>query len=113
MPFISTKTNVSISASQEEKLRAKFGEAIELVPGKTEKWLMLQFEGQAHMAFAGSAEACAMVRVICYGKASSEAYAQLTKALTQLISDELSIDPSRIYVAYSETDHWGWAGNNF
>lgn len=26
---------------------------------------------------------------------------------------QLSIDPSRIYVKYSETPNWGWNGSNF
>ena len=73
----------------------------------------LRFEEKKHMAFAGDNGACAMIQVVAYGNAPAIAYEQLTQKITQIISEELSIEPSRIYVAYSETDIWGWSGHNF
>ena len=113
MPYIVTKTNVPISDLQEERIRHLLGKAIEVVPGKSEKGLMLEFEEKKHMAFAGDNGACAMIQVVAYGNAPAIAYEQLTQKITQIISEELSIEPSRIYVAYSETDIWGWSGHNF
>ena len=113
MPFIATKTNVAITSDQEAHLRRQLGDAITLLPGKTEQWLMLEFEDRRHMAFAGTTDACAMVRVTVLGKQDPQSYERLTAKITEILARELSIDPARIYVAYAETNNWGWSGNNF
>ena len=51
MPFIDTKTNVTISKEVEKSLTAEFGRAIELIRGKSEYWLMLSFSADKMMAF--------------------------------------------------------------
>ena len=43
MPFIISRTNRSISREQERQLKNRLGKAIELVPGKSEQYLMLGF----------------------------------------------------------------------
>ena len=43
MPFIELKTSVSISKEKEAELKSAFGEAIAIIPGKSEQWLMLNF----------------------------------------------------------------------
>ena len=113
MPYISTKTNVSVSEAQRRELEKKLGKAIELIPGKSESWLMLSFEPETAMAFQGSEEATAMLEVKLFGKASAGAYSDMTKALTKIISEELQIPAARIYVKYEECAVWGWNGENF
>lgn len=112
MPYIQTMTNVGISGKKKQALKQRMGEAIELIPGKSESWLMLSFHDDAHMYFRGEEEPCAICTVKLYGSASEEAYNQLTEALTDILSDELEIDPDRIYVAYEEIGTWGWNGGN-
>lgn len=41
MPYISTKTNIELAKEKQDALAAKYGKIISLVPGKTERWLML------------------------------------------------------------------------
>ena len=53
MPYISTKVNIPVSKDAETKLAEKYGEIITLVPGKTERWLMLSFEDEARLWFGG------------------------------------------------------------
>lgn len=114
MPCIQTKVNVSISPETEKSLKEKLGQAITLIPGKSENWLMLAFEDNVHLYFQGNGtEPAAFVEVKIYGRANSTAYDKMTTAITDLLHQELSISPSRIYVKYEETDHWGWNGNNF
>ena len=43
MPFIISRVNVSISREQEIELKTQLGKAIELVPGKSEAYLLLSF----------------------------------------------------------------------
>jgi phenylpyruvate tautomerase PptA (4-oxalocrotonate tautomerase family) len=114
MPFISTKVNVKISKEKEEILKSKLGKAIELIPGKTEDWLMLSFDDQCNLYFKGTSEdKIAFVEVKIFGKATQAAYAKLTKAITDILNQELDINSDRIYIKYEEVEHWGWNGNNF
>ena len=112
MPYIATTTNVSISSRKKEAIKERMGQAIELIPGKTESWLMLSFRDNVHMYFKGDDEPCAIMQVKLFGTADEEAYAKLTEALTDIIREELDIDPDRIYVAYEEINTWGWNGGN-
>jgi hypothetical protein len=97
MPSIQTKVNIPISKEQETKLKTKFGKAIELLPGKTERWLMLTFEDNCRMYFQGNDEpGIALVDVKLFGKASAEDYEKLTSALTQSLEEVLGISPSRL-----------------
>ena len=114
MPFINTKTNVQIPAEKETVLKEKFGKAISLIRGKSEAWLMLNFQDNCHMYFKGDGEApCAMIEVKLYGSASPQEYEALTNNLTKIISCELNIPELRIYIKYEETAYWGWGGHNF
>lgn len=114
MPYISTKTTVTIDENKKEAIKTKFGAAIELLPGKSENWLMLSFEEGSSMYFKGSSEKpLAFVEVKLFGKASNEAYGNLTKAITEILNVELGILPECIYVKYEEVSTWGWDGSNF
>ena len=53
------------------------------------------------------------VSVDLYGRVSSSSYNSLTSEITSILNEELSIEPDKIYVKYSEIENWGWNGNNF
>ena len=113
MPFIQTKTNCSVSADQEKALKTRFGKTIEHLPGKTERWLMLDFEDDCRMWFGGSDAPCAFLEVKLFGRAGGSSYDQLTAAITEDIGAVLGIPADRVYVKYEEIDHWGWNRSNF
>ena len=114
MPYIHTKVSKEISPEQEKSLKTQLGEAISLLPGKSEQWLMLDFEQQCHMYFQGNQNnPCAMVEVKVFGGFTGEQYEALTEKISQIFHQVLGIQPSRIYVTYSEFEHWGWNGSNF
>ena len=114
MPFISTKTNESVDKEKEIQIKEKLGQAIALLPGKSENWLMLSIEGDVPMYFRGDdSEPVAFVDVKVYGGASSYAYGKMTKELTAILGDILGIAPDHVYVCYMATNDWGWNGNNF
>jgi phenylpyruvate tautomerase PptA (4-oxalocrotonate tautomerase family) len=113
MPFIDTKTTVKISKEKEILLKERFGEAISLIKGKTENWLMLNFSGDLNMYFAGSDGPCAILEVKIFGKASAQEYDSLTAELCSIVTEVLGIDGTRIYVKYEEIDNWGYNGINF
>ena len=114
MPYINTVTTKEISKEAKAELTRELGDAIKLIPGKSEEWLMLRFEGGTEMAFRGDADAdCAMVEVSLLGTAAPDALSALTSRITELLGAKLSIPHDKIYIKYFETDKWGWNGFNF
>lgn len=114
MPYIRTTVSNSISETARDNLKKKLGEAIALIPGKSEAWLMLAFEDNMKMYFKGEcSDEYAYVEVSLFGSTSDAAYERLTAAISEIINEELGIDRANIYVKYEEADHWGWNGTNF
>lgn len=56
MPYISTKTNIELAKEKQDALAAEYGRIISLVPGKTERWLMLSFDDKISMYFGGKGD---------------------------------------------------------
>lgn len=54
MPFINSKVSVSMSKEKKDAVKAKLGQAISLVPGKSENWLMVGFEDSYDLYFQGN-----------------------------------------------------------
>ena len=114
MPFIATKTNKSITDATAKALKEAYASAIELLPGKTEKWLMPSFEGDVKMAFHGDdASPMAFLTVSLVGKAPDAAYDALTARLCAVMGEILDVAPDMVYIKYEEVDHWGWNNINF
>lgn len=113
MPLITTATNAAITKEKEEVLKAKLGKAISAL-GKSEGWLMLEFRDNCRLWFKGkNDEKLAMVEISLFGSAGRSAYDKMTAEVTDIISQELGIAPSNVYVKYEEVDNWGWNGSNF
>lgn len=111
MPYIKTSTNIKIDDEKLETIKSKIGKCIEVM-GKSENWLMLEFNDNAKMYFKGSKEnpiAYLDVKVLGEVHNSNE----MTRELTNIISTELSIEPSNIYISYQGFSDWGYNGNNF
>ena len=113
MPFIATTTNVAISPETEQSLKQKLGEAIAIIPGKSEDWLMLSFRAETPMYFQGDGAPALFAEVSLFGSADPQYYSQMTAELTKIYAEALSVSPSRVYVTYAEVGHWGWNGRNF
>ena len=113
MPFIEIKTNKEITKEKELKIKARLGEAISIL-NKSESWLMIEFKDNCHLYFKGiDTDGIAYIAINLYGAGRREAYNKMTGEVTSLISSELDISPSNIYVSYQEYDNWGWNGSNF
>lgn len=111
MPYIKTSTNVKIEEEKLNTIKSKMGQAIRLM-GKTEDWLMLEFNDDVKMYFKGNSDnpiAFLDVRVLGSVNNSNE----MTHELTNIISNELGISPNNIYIAYQGYSDWGYNGSNF
>lgn len=114
MPFIDAKVSVKLNEEQKENIKAGFGKAIGLIPGKSEGWLMVGLQDEYCLYFKGNQNGpTAFVQVQVYGGENPAAFDKLTGEITAILNREASISPDRIYVAYQTTGNWGWNGGNF
>ena len=113
MPYINIKANFQLTQDSFSQIKSECGNLIKLLPGKSQAWLMVDIEDNKNLYFKGSKEKAVFCEVKLYGSANSSAKNALTEGLTNCLSNMLQVAPSRIYVAYFETNDWGWSGSNF
>jgi HAD superfamily hydrolase (TIGR01509 family) len=112
MPCIKLFTNLALPRERQERLKARFGQAIELIPRKTEKWLMCIFHGGCGMWFQGEPGNLAFVEIGMFGSLDRQCCDALTAEMMSIIGNELDMAPDHIYIQYQPTDCWGWNGKN-
>lgn len=114
MPFINSKISTSLSEAQETEIKSRLGQAIQIIPGKSESWLMVGFEPDYRLYFRGSNdEPMAMVEVSVYGSENPASFSKLTGQICDIFNDVLRIAPDHVYVKYQAVSNWGWNGDNF
>lgn len=113
MPFIRTTTNRTVDRTTADQIKSACGEAITLLRGKTEDWLMVEVTGDVNLYFAGNDDPCAIAEVQLLGHANPAELENLTDAMTKILAKALDLAPERIYVRYEEVTYWGWNGKNF
>lgn len=114
MPFINSKVTVKLSPEKEEAVKQRLGQAIAIIPGKSESWLMVGFEDEYTLYFKGEkCEKAAFVEVKIYGSADSQAYDQMTGEICRIYEEELGIPADHMYITYQAVPDWGWNGGNF
>ena len=107
MPYISFKTNHKLTLRQENTIKSKSGELISLIPGKTEKALMIHMEDDQIMYFKGEETPCMMIEINLYKSSEFDDKKKLTEAMIQMIHETTKIEADNIYVIFHEFDHWG------
>ncbi len=114
MPFINSKVSVTLGDQQEAELKTRLGQAISLIPGKSESWLMTGFEDNYHLYFRGdNSEPSAFIEVKVFGKENPAAFDAMTAEITKIFHEVLGIAPDHIYIKYEAVTNWGWNGSNF
>ena len=111
MPFILSKVNVPISKEQEINLKSQLGKAIELVPGKSEEYLLTGFEDNYHLYLRGDdSKPIAYIEASIFGNERHYGYDLLTTEITRIFNEVLNIPPENIYVKYDDISVWGVNG---
>lgn len=114
MPFIISRTNIPVSKEQQTQLKLQLGKAIELVPGKSEQYLLLGFEDRCCLYLRGDdSRPIAYIEAAIWGNEEHRGYDRFTAEVTRIFRDVLGVDPECIYIRYSDIPDWGAAGMNF
>ena len=114
MPFINVRTNAALTDEKCESIKSALGQAIALLPGKSERWLMVEVTPECRLWFHGDdSEKMAMVTVAVLGGVSDRDSSALTAKITEILANEAGIPAEWVYVSFSEHDKWGWNGSNF
>ena len=111
MPFIIARVNVPVSREQEQEIKSYLGRAIELVPGKSEQYLLLGIEENYHFWLRGDdSQPAAYIEASIFGNESHCGYESFTREITKVFHEVLSIPPENIYLKYDDIRVWGVGG---
>lgn len=114
MPFIISRVNIPISREQELELKAWMGKAIELVPGKSEEYLLLGFEDNCRLWLRGNdSEPVAYIEANIFGNERHSGYDAFTAEVAMMFHEVLGVAPDHIYINYADIPDWGAGGVNF
>lgn len=111
MPFIKCKVSCKVSSGQETGLKTRMGKAIELVPGKSEEYLLLEFEDNCRLWLRGdNSEPVAYIEAAIFGNEPHYGYDTFSAEVTKAFADILGIRPDRIYIKYEDIQAWSVGG---
>jgi len=111
MPFITCKVNRPISREQEIGLKARLGKVIELVPGKSERYLLLIFEPDSRLWLRGDdSHPMVYIDAAIFGNEGHRGYPEFTAEVTRAFGDILGIPAGNVYIKYEDITAWGVNG---
>ena len=111
MPFLIAKVNVPADANQEIKLKSQLGKAIELLPGLSEKYLLVSLESDCHMYLRGkNSEAVAYIEVSIFGNDQHIVYESFCATVTKIFVEVLNVPPMNVYIKFSDIAAWSVNG---
>lgn len=114
MPYINSTLTVKLTEEKKEAIKAKLGEIIAEIPGKSEEWLMVAFNDEKSMYFRGDKkEKAGFVEVKIFGTAQRENKEAITNRICELYEEELDISKKNLFVVIEEVKDWGWNGSMF
>ena len=112
MPFVRVKTNRTFEPSAELELKTRIGEAISLIPGKSEDFLLLTFEDDMHIWWHGSNEhPVVYIEASAFATEDRKGYPEFTEAVTQAFSEVLQMPAENVYIQFSDIPGWSVGGN--
>jgi len=114
MPYLKIQTNKEINENKQKALLEKASATVAKELGKPESYVMVSIDPPRPMMFAGSDEPTAYLELKSIGLPASDTK-NISAALCDMVSDELSIDQDRVYIEFAnaERNMWGWNGATF
>ncbi len=111
MPLVSIHTS-STTKVDTRKLLIDLSSLLAELTNKPESYVMVIFKNNLDMTFAGSHEPCAYVEVKSIGSIQSKL---ISSTLCKFITDEIGVEPSRIYIHIEDVKatNWGYNSSTF
>ena len=114
MPLLKIQTNQLIEADRQKTLINRASQELAGILGKPERYVMVSIEHNPAMLFGGSDAPLAYLELKSIGLPESKT-ADFSRALANLLNDELALPADRIYIEFSDAPRamWGWNGGTF
>lgn len=114
MPYLSITTNQPLSDAQRDPLLRDASALVAAQLGKPERYVLVAWQHNPAMCFAGSADPLAYLELKSIGL-PADATADLSAALCDFVGERLGIAAERVYVEFADAARhmWGWNGATF
>jgi phenylpyruvate tautomerase PptA (4-oxalocrotonate tautomerase family) len=114
MPLLSIETNQTPPQEQRPALLRSASELVAGALNKPERYVMVRFESNPHMLFAGSTDPLAFLQLKSIGLDESLTQG-LSAALCELMEARLGVPRERIYIEFVDAPRrmWGYNGGTF
>lgn len=114
MPLLSVTTNQPSADNALPQALKALSALVAQTLGKPEAYVMLSYQHNPSMLFAGSDAPLAYLELKSIGLPSNQTQA-LSAALTEAIQTHLGIPADRVYIEFSNAERhlWGWNGSTF
>ena len=114
MPYLKIQTNQTLDKKTQDALLQKASTTVSETLGKPSQYVMVAIDPPRPMMFAGSNDPTAFLELKSIGLPSTST-TDISTALCNLITEELSINKDRVYIEFSnaERNMWGWNGGTF
>ncbi len=111
MPYISVNVSSTLKEDDKERLKAKLGETIAVIPGKTEAVTMVSITDSCALYMGGRPLVKgAFIETRIYGTAEKTHKENYVKALFAAMEDVLGYPKEDIYINFLELESWGLNG---
>lgn len=114
MPYLKVQTNTPVDNDASTRLLERASKTVSHELGKPEKYVMVAIEAEQPMAFAGDTAPCAYLELKSIGL-PQERTVDLSRALCDLVENELGIPADRTFVEFTDAPRalWGWDRRTF
>ena len=114
MPFLSIATNNEVPPESRDLLLRAASSVVAAGTGKPERYVLVKIEDARPLLFAGSDEPAAFLEVKSIGFPST-GVKELTRTLSDLVTERLGVQGSRIYIVFEDIKGamWGHDGETF
>ena len=110
MPFIQVNVSQALKDPQKEQLKAKLGELITLIPGKTEAVTMVDIADKRTIYKDGKPIDGGFIEVRLFGPAEQASKEAMTEAVFAAMEQLLGIKPQDLYLNIFEMNSWCTGG---
>jgi phenylpyruvate tautomerase PptA (4-oxalocrotonate tautomerase family) len=111
MPLINLQVSAGLSPEDKDNITKELGQLISLMPGRSEKYLMVSIKDDYTFYLAGAKlERAAFIDLRLLGRESEDGQEKFVVAAQASLSKLLDIPIGNIYTNILEMPHWGARG---